>query len=143
MNKWLLACSCCLLAYLFAVPFRVEAMTVGQLTEVCSEPADTILQKGFSEVTSGEFRERHIRVFAFTTPSPAGAYFAVDISNTDQMNAEIPHFKHICYQNMHKPPSMSANGDITLHGPADTARNSRRAPILAQELKAPSPALLS
>jgi hypothetical protein len=121
MNKWLFAWSCWLLAYLFAVPFRVEAMPIGQLTESCSEPAETILHKGFREVTSDRFKERHIRVFALIAPSPAGAYFAVDISNTDATDAEIPHFKHICYQNIDKPPSMSASGDITLYSPANTA----------------------
>lgn len=127
MNKWLFALPCWLLAISFTLPLRVEAlplqvaaMTIDQLTETCSKPARIILQKGFREVTSDEFRAHHIRVFARTAPRAGATYFAVDISNTDQMDAEIPHFKHICYQNIKTTPLMSPNGDITLYSPVDT-----------------------
>ncbi len=127
MNKWLFASPCWLLAISFTLPARVEAMTppveamtIEQLTETCSEPGKVILHKGFREVTSDEFKVRHIRVFARTAPTPGGTYFAVDISNTDQMDAEIPHFKHICYQNIKKTPSISPSGDITLYSPVNT-----------------------
>jgi hypothetical protein len=120
MNKRLFAWSGGLFAYLFAVPFCANAMTIGELTESCAEPAEAILAKGFHEVTSDGFKERHIRVFSFNAPGPA-AYFAVDINNTDETDAEIPRFRHICYQNIKTPPTISAKGDITLYSPANTA----------------------
>jgi hypothetical protein len=121
MNKWLFALPCWLLAFSFTLPLRIEAMTIDQLAETCLSPASVLLDAKFTEVTTEEFKKRNIRVFAFTAPKPAGAYIAVDITNTDDQDAEIPRFEQICYQNLRRAPTMSPHGDITMFSPLGAA----------------------